>query len=96
MRAVDPDDISEDVPRYDATKHVSEEMPKRWSHEDQAEAATAGAYRLEADAHERWEHPSGAFHLEAMPAAFQPRHRQRSDRPTRHRINQIKTRRNHV
>lgn len=48
--------------------------------EEQARLRTTG---LLAEPHERWEHPRGGFHLQALPRAFQAERRQRSDRITR-------------
>lgn len=38
---------------------------------------------LLAEPQDRWEHPSGTFHLERLPHAIEAARRQRSDRPTR-------------
>lgn len=48
--------------------------------EEQARLRATG---LLAGPHERWEHPCGGFHLQALPRVFQPERRQRSDRMTR-------------
>ena len=48
---------------------------------------------LLADSHERWDHPSGRFYLDALPSMFNAKRRLRSDRPTKVRTEQMKAKR---
>lgn len=48
---------------------------------------------LLAESHERWDHPGGGFYLDALPSMFGAKRRQRSDRPTKFRIEQVRLKR---